>query len=426
MIKICPFCKTSNELSIDFEVVNLICKKCHKISDQNGKIFETLSVPAISPILKINQSTIIDGTTYWITGILVKNTSKIYYWREYFLRNKAGGTLFLSESNGHWVIYKEKELNIKFHKKSYPNPIEIENKTYYIFNKNLSIIKYAEGFFDYEVLVGNHLVYDYIDPPYTISIERYSDIQYEFEGEHIAAESVKKMFSLSNMPYKSGTGMVSPMIFTNLKKHIFILFFFIGLIVLIEIFNQSKQISRKVLEEILNLSIYNEKNIFKSNSFVLDGSLAAPLTCYMSSDVDNNWAELGISIINERTNAELYSSSGVEAYSGYSDGEHWSEGSTENEIQICGVPPGKYHIELTPYSDRPQLDTALIKLDTSYSMINYSTYPQSIYIKVVWNSNSIWNSGVSILILLLLALGLYFYRDYTEKNRWSESDFERN
>jgi hypothetical protein len=65
------------------------------------------------------------------------------------------------------------------------------------------------------------------------------------------------------------------------------------------------------------------------------------------SNVDNSWANVELSLINEKTNETEYTSKDIEEYHGYEDGESWSEGSKNEEFNFCGVAPGKYHFTIS-------------------------------------------------------------------------------
>jgi hypothetical protein len=71
----------------------------------------------------------------------------------------------------------------------------------------------------------------------------------------------------------------------------------------------------------------------------------------MKTNVDNEWAELSVTMVNEKTGEEYESSKAIEYYHGYEDGESWSEGDSEGEISFSRVPAGWYHLNIYPYSD---------------------------------------------------------------------------
>ena len=55
------------------------------------------------------------------------------------------------------------------------------------------------------------------------------------------------------------------------------------------------------------------------------------------------WANVQLSLVNEKTNEIVYTSKDIEQYHGYEDGESWSEGSQSEEFNLCGVSSGQYH-----------------------------------------------------------------------------------
>jgi hypothetical protein len=48
--------------------------------------------------------------------------------------------------------------------------------------------------------------------------------------------------------------------------------------------------------------------------------------------VDNSWANVGLGLVNEKTNEIVYASKDIEEYHGYEDGENWSEGRRDESF----------------------------------------------------------------------------------------------
>jgi hypothetical protein len=140
---------------------------------------------------------------------------------------------------------------------------------------------------------------------------------------------------------------------------------------------------------------------YVSPSFELKGS-SAPLQISVSSNVNNSWANVQIALVNENTNEEIYASKDIEYYHGYTDGENWTEGSTSEDFNICGVGAGKYHLTITP-SKAPE--------DVVNSLIS---------VKANWNAPSNRNIYMVFIFMAIVAVGMYYWSKYFENKRWGE------
>jgi hypothetical protein len=98
--------------------------------------------------------------------------------------------------------------------------------------------------------------------------------------------------------------------------------------------------NQTVFEQNINFSDVNDKELV-SKSFTFRRLCSSEDPCFC--DVDNSWANVGIGLVNEKTNEVVYASKDIEQYSGYEDGESWSEGSKSEDFNICGVAAGTYH-----------------------------------------------------------------------------------
>ena len=121
--------------------------------------------------------------------------------------------------------------------------------------------------------------------------------------------------------------------------------------------------------------------------------------------MNNSWANAQVSLVNEATNEEEYAQKDIEYYSGYTDGESWTEGSKNTTFNFCGVAQGKYHLVIIPSKQ----DT-----DTSNQTMN---------IKAVWNESSVWNFMLSLVFLGGIFAIIFFLKKNFEQRRWENSDF---
>ena len=137
-------------------------------------------------------------------------------------------------------------------------------------------------------------------------------------------------------------------------------------------------------------------------------AVAAPAALRLSVEVpslDNNWMELGLTLVNEQTGRTHEATRALERYSGYEGGESWSEGSTSDDVMFNAVPAGRYHVNLYPSTD-PQ--------HPATSAINLRAEP----------AYGLWGNFWLLLLGLSAPLaGLWLRRYRFEQARWQGSDY---
>lgn len=398
----CYHCDTTTVLEVDFEVKNFVCPVCHSLySADNGDFRLASKFNNKNPYvgLKLGEKGIIRGISYTITGILVKKAYGSYYWNEYILRDTTGGFMFLSESDGHWILLKE--IEDKFVVTHHPKYLDYGEISMNLYDYTDVEIVSAQGFFDFEIPKKKVHTIEYINAPYIISIEKIDNTETAFFGEHISKREIKKAFPAFTLPYQSGTGLVQPFYFQ--VRNSAIIFCVIAILILVSHWQIYKdRVEKNIINTDFSFQDYNNKE-FVSPSFVLEGG-SAPMTVALHSAVDNSWANVQVALINEQTNDEVYANKDVEYYHGYTDGESWSEGDTSEDFNICGVKAGKYHLTITP--QKAPEDAA----------------NNSISVKVVWSEPSMRNAWLIIIGMGVLTVAIYYLNLNFERKRWAESD----
>ena len=396
----CYHCNTVTKLDVNIEVSYFSCPNCATIysrNDSNDFVFkERHKKVDYNNAFSIGQKAEFHGSVFTIIGFLVKSGDYNIRWIEYVLQNDKAEFLYLSESSGNFILLEQ----IEFEKKVGNHPLTVDylDKTYDRFDYSYPKLDYAAGFFDFNVLNNAELI-EYINPPFILSFEKFGQEQTAFYGKHISRSAVKKAFNTSAIPSKSEIGMVEPF-FINVRNLV-LTFCAVGFLIIFThwYFNQDR-----LEQEVLNASIPFESFTSKeyvSPSFELKGS-SAPLQISVSSNVNNSWANVQIALVNENTNEEIYASKDIEYYHGYTDGENWTEGSTSEDFNICGVGAGKYHLTITP-SKAPE--------DVVNSLIS---------VKANWNAPSNRNIYMVFIFMAIVAVGMYYWSKYFENKRWGE------
>jgi len=400
----CYDCNTETELEVGFEVVNFVCPDCRSVyeADNEGKFRRKSKYKAeTEPFpLAIGDTGFLKGSEYKVTGILRKKVQPDYRWTEFVLQNEAKEFLYLSISNGHWMMLTEME-KIDDLKKGI-KVLKYDGKNYDLFEHSDAEIIDAKGFFDFKIPTKKAHLSEFINPPYIVSVEKMNNVQTAFHGEYVRKGEIKKAFPNIILPYQSGTGMIQPSLF-DLTNTAVIFCLFALLIITANWYLYKDQFEQNVFSKTIQFTQFDNKEI-TSPTFVLKGA-SAPMTINVSTDVDNSWANLNIALINEDTNDEIYANKDIEYYSGYTDGEYWKEGSSSEKFNICGVKPGKYHLVFTPMKAPEDLKNNAMRIN------------------VIWNEPSNRNVWLVIIGMIAIFFIIRFFKNQLEKNRWAESSY---
>lgn len=396
----CTKCSTTTKLDLSFEASYFACPNCKTIyfKARNDEFaFKTsCSEKTYLYAFSVGQKATFNNKEYKVTGVLIKKYKNVLRWAEYILQNDEGSFLYLSESDGNFILLEE----IEYEKKvgNHPLVIEHENLSFDRYDYSYPDLSYASGFFDFNILERIELI-EYINPPYILSFEKFEKTQIAYYGKHISRSAVKKAFKTSSIPSKSGIGVVQ--VFPINVRNLAIIFCTVAILIL---FSQLYINKDRKSQEVLNTSVpfngFVSKD-FVSPSFELKGG-SAPLQINVSSNVDNSWANVQVALVNEITNEEIYASKDIEYYHGYTEGENWTEGSTTENFNICGVSAGKYHVTVVP-TKAPE--------DTSNSFVT---------IKATWNEPSLRNFFMTIIFMAVFVILVYYWSKYFEYKRWEE------
>ncbi len=400
----CPQCSEISQVPVDVKVEQFGCPKCRRlIAYKDGEADKIVKqydyYPENHILLPLGVQGELEGKVYTVTGVIIKRVQGIYYWREYLLTAADGEKRFLSETDGHWIFLKEVPELYDVH--DYPRTLTHDDITMRLYDYENTSIAFAAGFFDYRLPEKHQRMIEYVNAPYIISIERGAGQEATFFGKHISAGAVKRAFK-AQIPPKTGIGIVQPFL-ANVRSFAITMASVAVLILITHLFFYGNREEKTVLSQTLTFDTYNNKD-FVSRPFTLEGG-SAPMTIALSSDVSNSWANVQVGLVNEQTNEEVYASKDIEYYSGYEGGEHWTEGSTGEKFNICGVAPGRYHLVVTPQKPAEDLTN------------------NTVNVNVKWNQSSLWNVLLPIIVMGVIVIAVYYINLNYEQRRWADSSF---
>ncbi|KAF2332287.1 DUF4178 domain-containing protein [Flavobacterium ginsenosidimutans] len=400
----CYDCNTETELEVGFEVVNFVCPTCFSVYgvDDEGKFRRKsqYKAPFNDCPLAIGDTGFLNGIEYTVTGILRKNVYPDYAWTEFILQNKEKEFLYLSLSNGHWMMLTEMEKIDDIKKGT--KVLKYDGRDYDLFEHSDADIINAKGFFDFQIPNKKTHLAEFINPPYLVSVEKMNNVQTAFHGEYVSKNKIKRAFKGIELPYQSGISMIQPSRF-DLRNTAVIFCLFALLIITANWYIYKDQVQQNVFNSRIKFSEFDNKEM-TSPSFTLNGA-SAPMTIKVSTGVNNSWANLNVALINEDTSDEIYANKDIEYYYGYSDGESWTEGSQSEKFNICGVKGGKYHLLITPMKAPEDLSNSEME------------------VSVVWNEPSNRNAWLVIIGMIVIYFIVRYFRNQFEKKRWADSSY---
>lgn len=361
------------------------------------------------PLLALGTKGVLKDVAYEVIGYTQKQEQTAYKskWREYVLFNPAYGLAFLSEYDGHWIFLKE-TISCPVVVNDNIKEFEYGKKTFNLFNSYTYKVDEAKGEFPYNIFDNKStLVKEYISPPeiWIREKDNREGITW-FYGQHISIKEITTAFTISSsIPWRVGTGAVQPTGYMGIQKSITTaLLAFLLLLIIHLLFMFSRQ-EKVILDRTYNTVDSADKTIIVTEKFDLT-RWRSHLTFDISAPVNNSWFELSATLVNTVTGEEFSMQKGVEYYSGYTDGESWSDGSASETAYITNIPAGTYFLQMEGTREHT----------AAYKINNFS-------VKVVYDAAHYRNFWFAVLLVLIWPLVNYLISSQREKNRWDNSPF---
>ncbi|WP_342644980.1 DUF4178 domain-containing protein [Mucilaginibacter sp. CSA2-8R] len=452
----CPKCKHNVTLydasSCDYFVCS-VCDSYINYSESGFHLVHTVAPkPKLKPLIPLGTEAELKGLPYKVIGYLekVENGTK-YAWREYMLYNYTKGYAFLSEYQGQWNFIAGIEHFPELEKVySDEHGAECNGIEYSLFNKYTPVITGLLGEYDWNVLDEKIRASEFIAPPYLLVKEqdkKAQSIVSWYKGEYMEAREIADAFKLplANFPPKLSVQPNEPSVhYARWKSIAWITPFIVLLMLVVALVLSIDRPSAVIFDEVLplttgsqtssdtakivsgiidtairfgvtNSALNNQnnnqyvadadKNIefkpIKTQAFKVDN--ATPLEFDISSEVDNNWTEATIVLVNDKTNETWEVTKSIEYYHGYEDGENWSEGDQRANVLLSGIPKGTYHLNVYPSAGNRLVANIRIVITENV---------------ILWR-----NIFITLLFLCMYPLYCWFRMQQFEKQRWANSDY---
>ncbi|UOG77220.1 DUF4178 domain-containing protein [Hymenobacter tibetensis] len=373
------------------------------------------------PTLLLGAVGALFGNTYCVVGFILKREVRYpAQWMEYMLLDQATGTYVqLAVFEGHWMFVEPVQGGYKVGRPTSRNAYVFTNDTNYaLYNRYQQQVLYAMGEFDWNIFDDEKLnISEFIAPPYMLVQERNPRTKKSewYKATYVEPAAVQAAFNLEpqRMPWRQGVGAIQPapgeaswpvlMWFSWLMALIIVvtqaLFLFVK--PQQELLNQQFRSQPTTLDNTVTASAAGSNNVIVTSSFEVKGPAA--LEFDLRSSLSNQWLEIPVSLVNEKTGQSYEFTKSLEHYFGIEDGESWSEGSENDNATLAGIPSGRYHLNIYP--------TTEAGLDLPINL-------------VVTQNTPLHSNAILFLLMLAIYPGIQFFRRYNhEKTRWLNSDY---
>lgn len=345
----CPACRNEVLISLHLLTKSAVCEHCKTLFDtenysKTGKLKGSKKKPVILP----GSKAVIKGTNYRVCAyILKKEVNQQVYWFEYLLFNPIEGFVCLTEYTGHWILLKDTSRHPRTGRA--PSDFLIDGLKFEKFLQYKHEVIDAGGEFPYNLKAQEDFLFvEYINPPFIYIKTDGEDEVFWQKGEHIEADEIQKAFGVEKMPVKKGIGAVQPVkteeVFFRSKT--LFLFFILLLTITLMAFEFSFDDVKK-FETAGRVGGRDSFQFVRGASFHLDKGYQN-LEIEVQSPLQGTWLDLEMELVNEDNGEEIVFSKSLEYYSGYSDGESWSEGSQNESVLLSSLPAGNYHLNYKP------------------------------------------------------------------------------
>ncbi|OYY94568.1 MAG: hypothetical protein B7Y41_07005 [Hydrogenophilales bacterium 28-61-23] len=403
----CPVCGGAITLRAVGHSVNVACMQCNSLLDvalEEVKILKKAHEKQRDLSIPLGARGKLDGIEWEAVGYQERSSgsgSDRYVWDETLLFNPYHGFRFLAQAQGHWSLYRVIKSGTAL-----PAGTRFAR-----FFSGQTQTDYVLGEFYWRARMGDQVhVTDSISPPYVMSTEKNGEEINVSLGAYLAREEVAAAFGLDpgKLPRLQGIAPNQPSPFAArvpgvLRASLLAVALATG-IQLVQAYSAKNQV---VHNEHLTVTTTTRDEARVTMPFELEPPQAN--VCLESAAIlDNNWAELSVTLVDASSQERRSLNQGMESYSGVDSGEAWREGDNIANDCFPAVPGGQYRLIF----------------NAEAGALGWGADQRQIFYIQARRDVPIWSNWFALLLALLPYPFYLWLRHHSfEYTRWSDSDF---
>ncbi|SNS25972.1 protein of unknown function [Sphingomonas laterariae] len=403
----CPSCGGTIELKAAGYTVTVVCQYCGSVLDvanPDVRIIKEYHEAAAQLTIPLGTRGEIRGIEWEAIGYLQKSEDG-FTWEEYLLFNPYHGYRWLITDGRGWSFGTM--LTRLPQSGRFGTELAVDGQSYRHFVDGRAHVDYVLGEFYWRVRAGDTVrTADYVRPGWMLSWEGSGAEDSWTVSELLKPGDVKRSFGAglsggqmagTPMPHQPSpyTGILRPaMLFAGIAVA--------ALFILTMLFGGSS----RLFSERVTIEPDRTGRSITLGPIQLDRSWQAVTIEAQAPALDNAWVDLDYSLVDRKTQQSYDAYGLAERYSGYDSDGSWSEGSRTAATKMAMLPAGTY--DLLVDAEAHNWTGAMREVEVQIAVERGATF---------------WSNLVFALILILLPVGLIFWRHFRfETARLGESD----
>ncbi len=443
----CPSCDGSIELRAPEHTLRLACPYCDALLDGSSGTFAVLTRLAAAarqqPPIALGRTATFDGVTYTLIGYVRRHAlfeHERFPFDEYLLYEPAVGFRWLVESDGHWSFVTTLPPGA-VNGPSAAAAVGYGGRWFRVFQRCPLEVASVWGELYWKVAIGETVYgHDFIAPPAMLSCEEGPDeVNWSLSIYKTPAE-VARAFDLPRKDLPGPPEGVAPNQPTRRRGLGTISMLALAAIALIALARCNTAANRRVAVEAFEVvdpadpqydlpAVSVEAPVDRSlEGTLVEGmaqvfftepfALAARQNIEIAVDapLDNEWMFIGLDLVNVETGAFDSFEVDIDRWSGYTDGESWTEGAPSASVFLGAQDGGTYVVRLDVQrgSSRGQR--------TNKSLSPYLP-SRTLTVEIRQDVFRWLHFGMAFGFLGIPALLIGLWSWYYERKRWKDSEF---
>ena len=433
----CPNCGGAVTLRAVGQSVTAKCSHCSSLIDvanENYQVIAAAQAQAWTAAIEIGKRGKLNDIEWEVIGFQERcDETRSFVWTEYLLFNPYQGYRFLICESGHWTLAKM--LNQEIAGVGSQQTVSFEGRTYKRFSEGKAYTQRVGGEFYWRASTDDVSDgVDYVAPPYRLFGERTNDEIIVSHGEYLPAAVVAAAFGEGVFAADSSSvGANQPNPYAAARSKLMsTALYAVAAATLVQFAGAFTAKNTQVSATTFSFSAADKDKPVAGPTFTLPADDNVEIET--ASQLDNDWLELDLSLVNVQTGQTYDVTQGMEYYYGYDTDGSWTEGDKTSSVTFPRVPAGTYKVLISPDAGSfakpaPTSTTSsrlTISADGIPTFVPVTTTPPATpqvqsQIKISYGVMNWSNYLIALVLLMLYPLYILGRHWWFEAKRWSDS-----